>query len=255
VLIDWFTVIAQIVNFLILLLLLRRFLYRPILNAMRTRERRITEQLESAEKKRMEAEAEKEEYRAQNEELREFYEQKQAEALQDVQSWRTQALKDAHHEVEELLAGWRKSIEQEKQSFTTELRRFSVQQAYAVSRKSLQDLADISLEERMQEYFLARLQKGDINLEHFKTLSNDGFTLRSAFEIPTDRQKKIEDALRAQLGSDLVLQFEVYPDILSGLELVAPDGYQAAWNLKRYLDALEIELDNQLARTGVEAQG
>ena len=36
---DWFTVIAQIINFLILVALLKRFLYGPIIRAMERRER------------------------------------------------------------------------------------------------------------------------------------------------------------------------------------------------------------------------
>jgi len=37
-LIDWFTVVAQVINFLILVWLMKRFLYKPILNAIAARE-------------------------------------------------------------------------------------------------------------------------------------------------------------------------------------------------------------------------
>jgi len=51
-LIDWFTVVAQVVNFLILVWLLKRFLYRPILNAIDAREKRIATKLADAAAKR-----------------------------------------------------------------------------------------------------------------------------------------------------------------------------------------------------------
>jgi F-type H+-transporting ATPase subunit b len=38
-LIDWFTVAAQAINFLILVWLLKRFLYKPVLNAVDAREK------------------------------------------------------------------------------------------------------------------------------------------------------------------------------------------------------------------------
>ena len=38
--INWFTVIAQLVNFLILVWLMKRFLYKPILNAIDEREKK-----------------------------------------------------------------------------------------------------------------------------------------------------------------------------------------------------------------------
>ncbi|MGB5096847.1 MAG: hypothetical protein WBN82_02930, partial [Porticoccaceae bacterium] len=47
-LIDWFTVGAQVVNFLILVWLLKRFLYRPILDAIDAREKRIASELADA---------------------------------------------------------------------------------------------------------------------------------------------------------------------------------------------------------------
>ena len=43
-LIDWFTVVAQVVNFLILVWLLKRFLYKPILDAIDAREKRIAKE-------------------------------------------------------------------------------------------------------------------------------------------------------------------------------------------------------------------
>ena len=51
-LINWFTVAAQIVNFLILVALLKRFLYGPIVAAMSAREGRIAAQLTEAQRKK-----------------------------------------------------------------------------------------------------------------------------------------------------------------------------------------------------------
>jgi F-type H+-transporting ATPase subunit b len=51
-LIDWFTVGAQVLNFLILVWLLKRFLYKPILHAIDAREQRIAKELADADAKR-----------------------------------------------------------------------------------------------------------------------------------------------------------------------------------------------------------
>ena len=53
--IDWFTVVAQAINFLILVWLLKRFLYKPILHAIDEREKGIAAQLAQAEAKKAEA--------------------------------------------------------------------------------------------------------------------------------------------------------------------------------------------------------
>ena len=49
-LINWFTVLAQIINFLILVFLLKRFLYKPILRAMAEREEKMADALESSQR-------------------------------------------------------------------------------------------------------------------------------------------------------------------------------------------------------------
>ena len=69
-LIDWFTVGAQALNFLILVWLMKRFLYKPILNAIDAREKRIAAELADADAKKAEAQKERDEFQSKNEEIR-----------------------------------------------------------------------------------------------------------------------------------------------------------------------------------------
>ena len=66
-LIDWFTVGAQAVNFLILVWLMQHFLYKPILHAIAEREKRIATELANADKKKFEAQKESDEFKHKNE--------------------------------------------------------------------------------------------------------------------------------------------------------------------------------------------
>ena len=68
-LIDWFTVGAQALNFLILVWLLKRFLYQPILHAIDEREKRIATELANADAKKVEAQKERDEFQHKNEEI------------------------------------------------------------------------------------------------------------------------------------------------------------------------------------------
>ncbi len=58
-LIDWFTVAAQVINFLVLVWLLKRFLYQPIIDAIDAREKRIAAELADADAKKAEARQER----------------------------------------------------------------------------------------------------------------------------------------------------------------------------------------------------
>src|ERR1700735_4485553 len=66
-LIDWFTVGAQALNFLILVWLLKRFLYKPILNAVDAREKLIATELSEARAKMTEAQKERDDFQHKNE--------------------------------------------------------------------------------------------------------------------------------------------------------------------------------------------
>jgi F-type H+-transporting ATPase subunit b len=67
--IDWFTVSAQIINFLILVFLLKKFLYGPIIRAMDKREEKIAGRLNDAGQKQEEAQKEIKRYRKKNEDF------------------------------------------------------------------------------------------------------------------------------------------------------------------------------------------
>jgi F-type H+-transporting ATPase subunit b len=69
VLIDWYTVAAQALNFLILVWLLKRFLYQPVLDAIGAREQRIAMQLADAASKEAAATKEREQFESKNREL------------------------------------------------------------------------------------------------------------------------------------------------------------------------------------------
>jgi len=65
-LIDWFTVGAQVLNFVVLIWLLRRFLYQPVLNAIAAREKRIADQIADAAAKEAQAATERKTFEDKN---------------------------------------------------------------------------------------------------------------------------------------------------------------------------------------------
>ena len=63
--INWFTVIAQVINFLILVWLLKKFLYKPILNAIDEREKKIADKIKDADAQKALAHKEEENFKKQ----------------------------------------------------------------------------------------------------------------------------------------------------------------------------------------------
>ena len=109
-LIDWFTVAAQVVNFLILVWLLKRFLYKPILRALDAREQQIALTLADADAKKAEAQQERDEFRKKNEA---FDQQRAPRVVADVDERRSLAAdqRDAAVRERPLVRGGREALQ------------------------------------------------------------------------------------------------------------------------------------------------
>lgn len=247
-LIDWFTVIAQIVNFLILVGLLKYFLYGRILRAMDQREERIAHRLTEAEQREQEAEEERQHYQARQQKL----EKQQAEILDQArdkaEAERKRLMEEARGEVEEVKSRWYEALEREKTNFLQDLRQRAGQQVYHITRQALEDLATADLEQQIIEAFCRRLE--NLPQEKRRELTdifqqNNEATVTSAFDLPVEARQKIQDILKGYLQDGVELRYQTSPEVISGIELKTP-GYKIAWSLEHYLEDLEAETREML---------
>jgi len=116
------TLIAQIVNFLILLFILAKFAYKPLMNVLDARREKVAGDLKSAEETRAEAESLKAQYTKQLAEAR-----AEATAIVDKANKNGQKIHDdfvaqAQAEKEQLITSARESIESEKQQALSDVR-------------------------------------------------------------------------------------------------------------------------------------
>jgi F-type H+-transporting ATPase subunit b len=242
--IDYFTTLAQMVNFLILVLLLKHLLYAPVLKLMDERERVIVSRLDEVEMKKRAAEEEAESYRKKKHEISAEHEELLIKAKEDAKNFRADLEKKAKAEVERSRAEWYGAVESSKKAFLDDLRERTGRQVYAISRRVLRDLADEPLERQMIRTFVERLEEmDDSEREAFKEFYKypEGIVLvRSAFEIPGDFQEKIKEVLRDQTGTEVRVHFEIDEDLISGMEISARNA-EISWSIAGYLDSLEAD--------------
>ena len=160
-LIDWFTVLAQVVNFLILVWLLKRFLYRPILNAIDAREKRIAAELADADAKKVEAQKERDEFQHKNEEFDQQRAALLSKATDEAKAERQRLLDEARKAADALSAKRQETLRNEARNLNQAISRRARQEVFAIARKALTDLATTSLEERLGEVFTRRLREMD----------------------------------------------------------------------------------------------
>src|SRR5690606_19777616 len=159
--VDWFTLIAQVVNLLVLVGLLKHFLYGRIVRAMNEREATIAGRLEEAARERASAEQEAESFRARNRELEEQREQILARFRKEAESHRQQLMETARLEIEKMKIEWLEALERERHESLRSFRKNLGQAVLAVARQGLKELANADLEDRMVEVFVGRLEALD----------------------------------------------------------------------------------------------
>lgn len=220
---NWTTFILEIINFLILVWLLSRFLYRPVLKVIHKRQREIQEQLDAAEQKRNEAESLKAEYQ---ERLTDWEREKHAAGQQLEQEIAT--------ERQRLLAELKQELEQEREKAGVLNRRQMEEEKLLLERQALQQGADFSsrlltrlagpeLEGRLIDVLLADL--GELSEEKRELLinsyakNNNGITIASAFPLAADKQRAIEQGLKAVFQKDIHCTFQQQPELIAGLQI------------------------------------
>ena len=241
-LIDWFTVGAQALNFIILLWLMKRFLYKPILNAIDAREKRIATELADADAKKAEAQKEHDEYQHKHEEFEQNRSALLLQATDEVRVERQRLLKEARRAADDLHSKRQETQMNDLRNLEQAIRLRAQKEVFAIARKALAELATVSLEERLSDVFIRRLREMDDRakaglVEALRTASAPA-CVRSAFELPAEQRAAIQRALNEVFAADIRISFESTPDLVSGIEFTA-NGQKLAWSIADYIAALE----------------
>src|SRR5579864_2168857 len=161
-LIDWFTVVAQIVNFLVLVALLKHFLWGRLVRAIDEREKRVAGQLAEADAKHQNAELQMEQVRARTDEFEARRDAMLLEAKQEAEEKHKELIQQAREQVQVLEAKWHQDLEREQTAFLDELRRRAASEMLAIIRRALADLACADIQHCAIEVFLERLRTLDV---------------------------------------------------------------------------------------------
>lgn len=241
-LINWFTVIAQVFNFLLLVFLLKRFLYKPILNAIDAREKIIADKLAAAETDMNTAHKEQNEFKVKNQE----FELQRAALLKKVEDeaneLRVGLLDAARKDTEDLKARWEKARINNEQILNQAVRLRTEQEIFAIVGKMLTELSDTSLEEKIIDVFIRKFS--DLNQFDKAQLISEpevnpkSIFVRTMFEVSPKQKALLETNIREILAINAEVSFETAPELISGIELVINDR-KISWNISDYMASLE----------------
>ncbi len=240
-LIDWFTVFAQIVNFLVLVWLLKKLLYKPILNAIEKRENLVKSQLTLAEATMKDAQ-EKSDLLSQ--EKSDFEKRKQLEfdkAIDSAESIKASLIEDTKKELEALSLKQQVRLKEDEHTFTKDLIKKTQKEVFAIARKALSDLASENLENHIAVKLIQTIET--LGQEEREALinalnsSDQGISVRSSLELSNTVKMQISHTFNKILSTEVKLEFDIKPDLVCGIEIVT-NGYKLSWNIDEYVSAI-----------------
>lgn len=247
--IDWFTVIAQAINFILLLYLMKRFLYKPILNAIDKRESHIAQALADAEMKKIAAESQKEEYTLKTDNLNRQRAAFLEKAQKDGDAEMVRLLQEAREKADALGKVRKKLLVTEQANVREAVSRKIQHEILATTRNILKELAAASLEERVVDVFTQRLRDLDASSKTAMTSAlkkePGAIVVRTSLDLSPEQRIAIESSLEDLLGSQPKVSFESSPDLINGIEL-GFNGYKVAWSVDDYLASLDERFENLL---------
>jgi F-type H+-transporting ATPase subunit b len=220
---DWTTFALEILNFLVLIWVLQRLLYQPVLKVIAERKAEIRKTLVDAETQRKDAQA-----------LREQYENRQAEWNREKEAARTRMVEEMNAEKARLLAALQVSLEQERQKARvleerrlTDLTRQAVDAAIMqggrFAARLLARLASVELEAKLVEVAIDDLRLlPDERRRAIQTACAKADTpavATSAHGLSEAQRKSVLEALQSLLDRPISCEWREDRNLLAGIRL------------------------------------
>ncbi|MEL6552519.1 MAG: hypothetical protein AAFQ63_03510 [Cyanobacteria bacterium J06621_11] len=258
-LINPWIVLAEIFNFLILVVVLQRFLYKPIMRAMAQREQSIADRLQSADVRETEAQTQIDQYQQLQANWAKQTQTRRSQMQQQLATERDSQADEIRLALEKKRVQWEEALRQEQKASLVDLRDRARSQLIQTVRSALRTLANTTLERQMVESFLTRIktlspaEKTSLQAAVAQLKNNPQWTIRTTFPLGEPLQQRLLEEIKEQLPNQATAEsfvFESYPDYPCGIELRI-EGYKLAWHLEHYLDSLESRLAYDLEQVPV----
>ncbi|CAM4297637.1 F0F1 ATP synthase subunit B [Zobellia nedashkovskayae] len=248
--IDWFTVIAQIINFLVLMWLLKRFLYQPILSSIDERETNIKNKLLDAESQKKEAAQAKEEFNHKNETFNKEKDELMKKTVAEAKTEGDKLKENARNEANELKDRLEKAFAEDQAIKNNNMAKRLKGEVLDIARKTLTDLSSVSLEGQTVDVFLKKIN--DLQAQEkakFSEALKGGkpVLVQSAFALSANQQGSIQKTISGLLKTENTYEFKTRPELITGIEVLT-NGYKLSWSVTDYLKSFEedIEVDKKV---------
>jgi len=224
--ISWWTFALQVVNFLVLVWLLQRFLYRPVRDILEKRKQLSTKAFAEADKAKQDAEAARHHYEEARGGLAQERQSMLDAAHRSIEAERSKRVEEARQESQKLIATAHATIAEERAKTLTGLETDVASLAVKLAEKLLDklggsiasgvflDQTDAAMK-KLPEAERRRLERD---------LSANGAVVRvvTAEPLKSQEQKAWQSRLEGNLKRPLQIDFDVDPKLIAGAAVHFP---------------------------------
>lgn len=247
---NWSTVFFQLINFLVIVWVLKRYLFTPVLSAMEKREQVIQSRLKEAEKARQLAIDEKKKLGVKIAEVEKSKGEVISEVLQKSEKEQALMISNLNNEIQAKKVAFDKRLVEEREALRSSIKEIAGSVIVNTVSLALTDLANEKIQAVILDNFVAKLESGKVEKS---TLLKDFYNKSKHIEVNTSfllekaEETKIKKALSLLIGKDVnSIDFKLDESILCGIEVVC-DSLLISFGIDTYIKALKTNLDNAIA--------
>ncbi len=248
--IDWWTFIAQIINLIILLFLLRKFLYKPVLKAVEARQKVIADELQHAAEERQKAAVLTKEFERKTCQIERQKQKILAAAHTEAEKLSEQFSAAAHEEYQQQRQEWQQKLLKEKKAFEVAMQNSLVEHFTIFAENALQQMADTNLNTMIVNRFKTKIQNlsaDEKNILHNSLSSSEKIEIQSSHELDKQTYRELLLFLIEQLSlsTNTVFYITIKPELICGLALQAGEQL-ISWNFAGYLQEFKQQTDAEM---------
>lgn len=247
--IDWITFAAQIVNLFILMWILNKLLYKPVLKVIQDRQDKINAKVREAQDLKQTALRTRKEYEAKTDAFQKERQLLLNKARDEAEALKNTLTEQAALEVERQRQKWAQQMQNEQRAFSNELKKLFSEGFQKLAKQALSDLSSVSLEKAVFQKIKEKMNAlPEREKEDFRRLYKEtARVLILSDKEPNEEDKKsFSDFMEKFLNSPSPrLVYETDISLVCGIEILC--GEKAlSWNLKEYLDGFSKQLEETL---------
>jgi F-type H+-transporting ATPase subunit b len=221
---DIWTFLFQVINFLVLLFILKRILYKPIREIIEKRRSLIQQRIEEAEKTKKEALELKENYQQEMDKLHELKSRTLEKMQEEVEQERKQLMGKAEEEAARVIEKEKAVFDTEKARHEAELKDNAIEAVTLFATKLLKEVSDEDLHKAIYEKLFREL--GDIASHMLAIMEKDGplaVDMITAYPLGEDETMKFRKAIESLLSQSILLNIIIDASLIAGVKIRSYD--------------------------------